>query len=490
MKSIPRLGGLVLAALILGACAGAPARRAPEWTLTTPQPDGTFTWFVGYASSPGGDQVAATEAAVSSLVGEIMKYLGVSISSESTATARATLDSYAAEVRTQVTSRSAGRLAGFTVKDKYIWKNPKTGQVLVYVLASYASSDLEREKRRIAAVFQEKEDAVAKPAAEGRALLAEGRAWEALQRFVEAALAASSSDIDNAGIKVAANLDDARDALASLRIEALGTGYRAVVGKAFPAPFEARLVAGPASRPVAGAPLLVSWQRRSGSRLVSKTEAASTGLDGLMSFTPPPPDFVGKAGLVVRLDAASVATLLDKLPAAYRVDAAALAEGLAQKSLEIPYEVVSAALGIATALGIVDLDDSGQGLPGFVTQAGLSEALARAGFTLPPLALDAGLLAGASEEGILAQARAALGGRAGRLILGKARIATVRREGSAFLAQARAELRVLDLATGSLIVASTAEALGMGPDEAGARSAALRELGSKALAADLLSRLP
>jgi hypothetical protein len=83
-----------------------------------------------------------------------------------------------------------------------------------------------------------------------------------------------------------------------------------------------------------------------------------------------------------------------------------------------------------------------------------------------------------------------LSGRAKRLILGKARIASVHREGSVFLAQARAELRVLDLATGSLIIASTGEALGMGQDEAGARSAALRELGSKVLAADLLSRLP
>ncbi len=490
MKLSPRPGLALILAFVLGACASGPVAKAPEWTMTTPRPDGTNTWFVGYASNPGGDQVAATEAAVSNLVAEIMNYLGVSISSESTATSRSTLDSYTSEVRSQINAKSTGRLAGFAVKDKYLYRNPKTGQVFVYVLASYVTTDLEKEKRRIAAVFQEKDDAVAKPAAEGRALMEAGRPWEALQRFVDAALAASGSDIDNASIKVEANLGNALQAFGSLRLEAVGEGPRTSLGKAFPQPFRARLLAGASSRGLAGVPLLVAWQRRSGSRIVSKTEALSTGIDGSISFLPPPPDFVGKASLVVSLDAASVITLLDKLPPKYRAQKDALAEGLAQKYLEIPYEVVSLARLSPTALAVVDLDDSAKPVVGASTQAGLAEGLAKAGFSLPTLSLAGDLLAAGQEEAILAQARTLLGSRAERLVWGRASIVSVRRDGAMVLAQARAELRVLELSAGRLILSTTGEALGMGQDEASARSAAYRELGLKILTANLLSSLP
>lgn len=490
MKLSPRPGLALLLALVLGACASGPAARAPEWTMTTPKPDGTNTWFVGYASNPGGDQVAATEAAVSNLVAEIMNYLGVSISSESTATSRSTLDSYTSEVRSQINAKSTGRLAGFAVKDKYLYRNPKTGQVFVYVLASYVTTDLEKEKRRIAAVFQEKDDAVAKPAAEGRALMEAGRSWEALLRFVDAALAASGSDIDNAGIKVEANLGNALQALASLRFEALGEAPRTSLGVAFPQPFRARLIAGPGSRGIASAPLLVTWQRRSGSRIVPKTDTLSTGADGSLSFLPPPPDFVGRASLIVSLDAASVITLLDKLPTKYRAQKDALAEGLAQKYLEIPYEVTSLARLSPTALAVVDLDDSGKPIPGASTQAGLAEGLAKLGFSLPSLSLAGDLVAAGQEEAVLAQARVLLGARAERLVWGRASISSVRRDGAMVLAQARAELRVLDLATGRLILSTSGEALGMGQDEASARSAAYRELGRSTLTANLVSSLP
>lgn len=486
MKRTLRLVTVLLLVLLVGACASAP--KAPGWTLTTPQPDGTSAYFVGYASDQGGDQVAATEAAVSNLVAEIMKYLGVSISSDSTATARATLDSYTAEVRTQVNAKSTGRLAGFAIKDKFLWRNPRTGQVLVYVLASYVSSDLEKEKRRIAAVFQEKEDAIARPAAEGKAFLEAGRAWEAMLRFVDAALAASGSDIDNAELKVAANLNSALQALASLHFEALGQDYRAQVGVAFSRPFQARLLSG--SGPVAGAPLLVGYQRLSGTKLVVKTESATTDGKGLLSFSPPPPDFAGPARLVIGLDSGPILTLLSKLPRKYASQGSALAEGLANKILEIPYEVVSRAKAVPTALAVVDLDEKGSVLPGNLTQGALAEGLAKAGFSLPPLAMDGPFLATAAEEAVLTQARALLGGRAERLVWARASIVSLRRDGAMVLAQARCELRVLELSTGRLILAASGEALGMGQDEAAARSAAYRELGAKVLAAKLLSSLP
>jgi hypothetical protein len=484
--------GAAILALLLSACATAPERSAPAWTMTTPAPDSSRTYFVGYSADPGGDLVKATDAATSNLVAEIMKYLGVRVTAESTATAKATLDSYAAQVLTTVKEESAGRLAGFAVRDKYVYRDPTTRQVFVYVLASYETADLDKEKRRIAALFQEQDDAVAKPEAQGKALLEAGRAFEAVQRFVEAAMAATGPGVDNAAVKVERNINNARAVLLRLHFIKAAEEYRASLGQPFAKPFRLRLVYGdgPEARGVAGAQLLVSWQRRQGTRTVAKTESATTDQDGYLSFTPPAPDFVGKARLVVRVDFQPAMDVLGRLPASFASYRGDLPGELASLSVDLPYEVVSNARNLATALAIVDLDESGQAQAGAAAQAGVAEALTKAGFSLPGLSLDPALVASGAEGAILGAAKASLGGRAERLAYGTARIVALRRDGQMYLADAQAQVRVVELSTGRLILGVDRQATGIGTDEASARRAAWRELGLNAIGAELLASLP
>ena len=494
-KTMRRMSIVVLSvALLLAACAGLqPRGAAPDWTVHTPAPDSTNTYFVGWASAPGGDEAKASNDAAANLVAGIMNYLGVKITVDSAATARATLDSYSADVRSTVTAQSTGRVSGFAVKDRYVARDRKSGLVVVYVLASYATADLEREKTRIAALFSEREDAVAGPEAEGKALVAQGRYCDAVRKFVEAAAAAAGSDIDNADVKLVRNIENARTALAGLRFANLGNDYRALVGQPFSQPFLIRLVAGAGADAagVAGANLLVSYQRRQGARTVSKTESAVTDGTGLLAFSPPPPDFVGKARLVVRVDFQSSVDLLDALPAKYEALRSALAGDLAAKYIEIGYEVTSNARIVPTAVVVVDLDDAGKPA-GSTVQSGLLEALSRAGFALRQSALDPALVATASDADIVAAAAAdkAGGGGVQRLVCGSASITGTRKEGTTFIADAVAKIRAFDLATGALIYQAQRGASGLGSDEASARAAALRELGLNAIGQDLLANLP
>jgi hypothetical protein len=472
-------------AILAAACASGPA-RAPEWTLNAPKPDATNRYFVGSSSDPSGDVAKARSDAAANLISDIMRYIGAKVSVNSTATARATLESYSADILSTVTSSSTNRLAGFSIKESYVYRDKKTGRVTVYVLASYVSADLEKEKTRIAALFQEIDDAVAKPESEGKALAAVGRSYDAVRKFVEAAAAAAGPEIENPDQKLQRNVNAARTLLAKLRFDTMGVeGYAALVGRPFPRPFLLRLVSGEAAG-VPGASLLVSYQRRQGSRLVPRSEPAATDQSGLLSYLPPPPDFVGKAKLLVRVDFQSSLELLNGLPPRYEAYRAALVDELAGISIEIPYEVSSNARMVPTGIAIVDLDESGA-VAGSAAQAGLVEALARERFDARIVAVDPASLAALSEA-----AAATAGVRAGaeRMAFGYAKIESVRKDGGSYLASARAAVKVIELSSGRLLYSAERSVTAVGDDEPAARRAAYRELGANAIGKDLLASLP
>jgi len=483
-------------ALLMTSCATAPAApkgaAAPAWIFETPKPDSTYTYFVGSSSDAGGDQSLAANDATANLIATIMQYMGVEVSVNTTAEARATLDSYQAEIKKTVTSQAENRIAGFQVKEKFVEppKDKSSKRVSVYILASYVTADLNKEKARIAAVFQEKQDAVAKPEAEGHSLVAAGRHYEAVRKFVEAAVAASGSDIDNADIKMERNVNNARTALSKLRFERIeGESYATNVGEPFRRPFRVRLVSGEgaAAPGVPGAALLVSYQRKQGTRLVSKTEAAVTDPSGALSYTPPPPDFVGKAKLTVRMDFQSTIELLDRIPARFDAYRESLVQELRDTYVEIPYEVSSNAKNVPTGIAVADFDAAGSLVAGGQTQAGLVDALSKERFIVKALAVDPAALSSMDDAAAIAAAQAA---GMQRVAFGVARIEASRQDGGNVILTVKADLKVLDVATGQVLYSSSKGSTGFGSDEQIARRNAFRDLGANSLGKDLLSNLP
>jgi hypothetical protein len=467
-------------------------KKAPEWIFESPKPDATNTYFVGYSSSESGDAAAAANDAATSLIASITQYLGVKLTATTDAQAKATLDSYSASIKSTVTSSSTNQVAGFVVKERFVQKakERKSKRVTVYILASYVTSDLEREKSRILKAFQEKIDAVARPEAEGRALEQDGRVYEAVRKYVEAAVAASGADIDNPDIKLERNMNNARTALARLRFDASASaGYKGLVGAAFPKPFAARLVSGEgAGAPgVPGAIVLLSYQRKSGTRTVSKTESVMTDSSGSISFTPPPPDFVGKAKFGLRLDFQSTIDLLGKLPEKHAALRDSLEDEMRAKYADIPYEVSSGAKSVPMAVAIADLDENGAPVSGTKAQAGLLEVLLREKFAVKGVPIAADKIASMDEAEIAKAAKAA--GAFERVAFGTASVESVRKDGMSYLATGKVVVKVLDIASGSVLYQAERGATGIGDDEKAARAAAYREMGRGAIGQDLLANL-
>jgi len=212
-----------------------------------------------------------------------------------------------------------------------------------------------------------------------------------------------------------------------------------------------------------------------------------TDASGSVAFTPPAPDFVGKAKFGLRLDFQSTLDLLDKLPEKYAPYRDSLSAELTAKSIDVPYEVVSNARGVAMAVAILDLDESGAAV-GAVAQAGLIEALLKEKFNAKGVSLPRDYIVAMDEAAVSAAAAGA--GKFERIAFGTASIASVRKDGSNYLAAGKAVVRVLDIASGSTLYSAERGATGFGPDEKSARAAAYRELGLNAIGKDMLANLP
>jgi hypothetical protein len=157
--------------------------------------------------------------------------------------------------------------------------------------------------------------------------------------------------------------------------------------------------------------------------------------------------------------------------------------------VELPYEVASNARNASIAIAIVDIDENGATVAGAQTQAGLLDALIKEKFKVRGLPLDPALLAQMDDEAIIAAARAAAAGSE-RVAYGASRISSVIKEGSTYLATAKASVKVVELATGTILYSSEKSSTMLGPDEQAARRAAWRDLGMNSIGKEMLSSLP
>ncbi len=478
--------------LVFASCVSEPAPvKAPEWILSTPAPDATNTYFVASSSDAKGDNALATADAANALIAQITRYMGVEITVSSTGEAKGTLDSYSAEVTNVVKQSGSSRVSGFSIKDRYAVRDGS--MVTVYILAQYATADLNKEKARIAALFKEKEDAVAKPETAGDAAVSDGRIFDAVKSYVSAVVAASGSDIDNAAIKMERNVNKARTILGKIRFISIGAPATAGLGKDYTKPFRAKLAFGEGdSAPgIPGAEVFVVYQRRQSSgRVVSRTERAMTDGSGVGSFSPPPPDFVGKATLSFALNLDSTRELLEKVPAKYDAFVQAINDDLSRRSISFGYVIESEARIVPTGVVVVDLGDEGKPTGASVAQGGLFETLAKEKFKAGLAPLDPALVASMDDTAILKAAKAQYGTGLARLIYGSARVESAKQDGSMWQVSARMSVRCVEFATGRILYSTEKTAVVVAADEASARRASLLQVAKDAVAKDLMANLP
>ena len=469
--------GVVVAAALLAlvACSGGPAARpAPDWVFTPPQPDAGNFYFTGAGTSKEGDQAQAEQTARGAVIDDIMRYIGVKVTSQTTATARASVDSFKSDILQTVTQTGSGRLSGLQVADMYVEK--RSGAVTVYLLARFDKTALAKEKKRIEDLFAEQEQAVSGPEAEARSLEAGGDYFAAAVKFLEAATAAATSGLDNARIKFERNLNEAKDALDHIAILKVNDNLTTSVGTPFADPFTARVVAGSTSKDpgIAEVPLTVSYTEVNQDRKQVRRASLKTDGKGNAAFTFPAPSFVGSDKVTMTLDLGASLDALDNLPKDFANEAGGLEDVAAAKRVVFNFTTFSNARGIDTGIAVVALDASGNPLSSGEFASGILTSLSGAGFTVKPLTLDASSIVGKADADIIA---AAASGGGSRAIYGTAQVIGTQMDSGSVFAKVSATVTVADLKAGVTLLTVTKSKSAIGKTESAAISAALQQLG-------------
>ncbi|TVQ38749.1 MAG: hypothetical protein EA384_08445 [Spirochaetaceae bacterium] len=442
-----------------------------------PPADARHEYFVGRGTDPAGDVAAAEEYAVNSLIEEIVRYIGVSVTTDTTAEARASLERFETSVTQEIRQRGSARISGFRVQDRFIER--RAGAATVHVLVAYERAALEAEKARIEELFRERQEAVSRPERLARDAEAAGEVFAAISGYIEAAAAAVRSDIDNAGIRFQNNLNAARRLVAALQIEPLSGDLTAMVGESFDEPFRVRVVETPSGRPVGGVPLSVSYREMMpGGRLGVRTARIISDADGLAEFRHPPTTFVGTETLTVSLDMSGMLQELDGVSRAQRPMVDGLRDALLSRRVVMRYHVASHARAVPTGVIVLDSDLVGNPIPDNTTAGGIVTALSRAEFSVRLLPFDSSRLAQVNREQLLAQWRSLFGATVERVIYGVVSIDEFD-ESDGVMVRVSGTVQAVDLQTGEVLHAISSFQRSRSAAAAGAINAAFRNLGIK-----------
>jgi len=475
----------VVAAVFLFACTSAaqtakpakPAAAPPAWVLNPPEPDAQYAFFVGSGESKSGSLAEAEEIARGALIDEIMRYLGVRITSTTTATAKASLESYQADVVQTLKSTSSGRVVGLEIAER--WPSQREGRTTLYLLARYNKAELAKEKRRLEEIFREKVEAVSGPEQEGKELEARGALYQAALRYLDAAAAAFKSDLENADIKFERNLNQAREALRRIGLVKLSDNLKVAVGQEFKPGFQLKVVAGAAAGDpgLADAAVRVSFKEvKASGKSSTRSQRVKTDGAGRIEFSPPPPEFVGKETLTMALDLDEALEGLLDVPERLYGQVQALEELARTKSVRFAYESLSLAGTIPTGIAVFDLDATGSPIALSETSSGLLGELGKAGYKVVSLPVAAASVAGRQDSQVISSL-AGFQGQVERVIFGTARITDTVQEGGTIIIQVAGTVKVVELATGKVLLTVNKTKRAQGTNASSALATAFKKLG-------------
>lgn len=478
--------------LIFGACATesgtAPAESGepvPNWVMDPPEGTDEYEYFVGSSSDSAGDVATAEDQAINDLLAEITRYLGVRVTSATSAEARASLDSFETDVVQTVKQESDARVAGLRIEDRYVDRAAE--RVTVYILARYERSALEAEKARLEALFQERIDAIAVPEEEAENLESRGAYVQAAQKYIEAAAAAASSTIENAQIRFERNITAARNILSELTIEKLNDNLSSLVGSPFEEPFRARVSVG--GRPLDGVELLVSYKvLRSNGRTGISTARVRTNREGVAVFQHPVPEFLGSETLTMGLDLDAYLTPLEDAPRSYQSYVDGLLDVLASKRVVFRYSVESAASSIPTGVVILATDIAGNPMQDGATESGILQRLSSEGFDVRILSFPRNDLNGSNDAALLERFRASADPSVQRVVYGVVGIDEFE-ERDGIIVRVSGSVRAVRLSDGEVLAVAEGFQRSRGLSSQSAISAAFRGLGNK-FAEELMRELP
>jgi hypothetical protein len=490
------LAALAVLLLFLSGCATTTTTEPeeipgpPDWVLTPPQADGLHEYFVGHAADAGGDIVKAEDQAVYSLLGEITRYLGVTVTTESTAEARATLDDFEAAVTETVKQTGTARVSGFRIIDRYI--DEREDRVTIYILGQYEKKALEAEKSRITEQFKEKIEAISGPEDDAKKLELLGDYFGALTKYIEAAVAATSSDIENADIKFERNINNAKNVVSQINVFGLNDNLQGVIGEPFEEDFRLKVVQGtdPDGFGLEGVNIRVSYKElRSNGRMGIKSINIQTDAEGFISFTHPVPNFVGSENIVMALDLSAYLEPLEDVDPGFYKYIESLEDLLDEKRVTFRYTIISMAKEIPTGIVVLDVDMGRNPTGNNLTASGILEALGEANFTVKSLPYDTSLLQNMSDAEIIQILAANFDSQVRRVVFGIIALEEFDETDGDYLVKVSGTVKAADLKNNNILYTKNLFSRSRGSSSESAISAAYKNLGKK-FGSDLARNLP
>ena len=296
-----------------------------------------------------------------------------------------------------------------------------------------------------------------------------------MRLYIDAAVAAYRSDLQNRDVLMEDYLREARDAAARLELEVLSGDVRTDLGEVPDAPFRIRLSA--AGQPQADVSLSVQYPAlRSNGRIGVRYDEVRTNADGIAEWFHPAPGFVGREDVVFGLDMNESLDAFLGLSTGMDDLISALTDEILDVRVRTTLEVVSRAREIPTAIVVLDTDVAGNQTSHFVTSEGIAEALRDAGFNIQSVSFNASDLSGLGEAEILSALRAELLGEAQRVVVGVASIDEFE-ERDGYVVRVSGSVQILDLENGRVLARESAFLLSRGTNPRSTISAAFRNLG-------------
>jgi hypothetical protein len=478
---------------VLFSCATGGGREAPpDWVLAPPLSDDQYELFYASASDPSGDVAAAEEAAGYSILAQVNQALGVDITVETSATAQASLESYEADLVQTVTQSGTGRITGFRIADRYVQESEAVG-VTVHVLAQYEKGAFAEEQARRERIRREAIELFAGPERDGESSESSGDYLVAVEKYVQSAVAAAQSSLEEAPSVLQRTLQRAGRIMSSLALEPVSAPTQASLGSAPDEPFVARLVVVEGSRrtPVSGVPIDVAYETsgRTG-RTTIRHERVLTDADGLAAFVHPDTDAAGQMSVSMRLEVDQINQLLSGIPREHNQLVSAIRDGMADQLARFRFNVVSRAREVPTIIAIIDVDSDGVV---FSEQRGANsvvQSLSQNGFNVRMLGVDSATLDATRGPALLSLIRDETDGAVERAIYGSVVVVeSSETSDGGYLAKVSAEVTAVELESGAVLYSASVIKSARGSSESRAISSAMSQAG-ELLGQELASNLP
>ena len=208
---------LLILTLILFSCASyknKPEDEVPVWIEKVPAGNADYEYFT--ASGTNKNFTLAEADAKNNLINEIIRYLGVSIKTETTTTALGSVENLEKILKSEISQSSAANIKKLKIKNRYTKKNKDS--LTVYLLAEYDKNELRKERDRLLKIAEEKILSVSEPQKKADDFFESKKYYSAALYYTKAASAALSSGIENGDIKFRQNISNAKDSLKKIKL--------------------------------------------------------------------------------------------------------------------------------------------------------------------------------------------------------------------------------------------------------------------------------